>query len=117
MTRIEIHTYLAKKVEAAWMAYESAMLQRPARSIFAKAGEIDATRTCFEELALNAKAYPDNLLEHLLRFENPLETVREQWMREQNVDCSGAFRHALWSLCEYGPEPEDTPAIGGMTME
>ena len=59
------------------MAYESAMLQRPARSIFAKAGEIDATRTCFEELALNAKAYPDNLLEHLLRFENPLETVRE----------------------------------------
>lgn len=99
------------------MAYESAMLQRPARSIFAKAGEIDATRTCFEELALNAKAYPDNLLEHLLRFENPLETVREQWMREQNMDCSGAFRHALWSLCEYGPEPEDPPAIGGMTME
>ena len=54
MTRIEIHTYLAKKVEAAWTAYEEAMLQRPARSIFAKAGEIDAARTCFEELTLNA---------------------------------------------------------------
>ena len=68
MTRIEIHTYLAKKVEAAWTAYEEAMLQRPARSIFAKAAEIDAARTCFEELVLNAKAYPDDLLEYLLRY-------------------------------------------------
>ena len=117
MTRIEIHTYLAKKVEAAWTAYEEAMLQRPARSIFAKASEIDAARTCFEELTLNAKAYPDDLLEHLLCFENPLEAMREQWMQEQNVDCSEAFRHALWSLREYGPEPESHPTMGGMTME
>ena len=116
MTRIEIHTYLAKKVETAWMAYESAMLQRPARSIFAKASEIDATRTCFEELTLNAKAYPDELLEHLLRFDDPLKAMREQWMQELNVDCSEAFRHAMWSLREYGPEPENRPATGGMTM-
>ena len=85
MTRIEIHTYLAKKVEAAWTAYEEAMLQRPARSVFAKAAEIDAARTCFEELVLNAKAYPDDLLEYLLRFDDPLEAMREQWIQEQNA--------------------------------
>ena len=88
MTRIEIHTYLAKKVEAAWTAYEEAMLQRPARSVFAKAAEIDAARTCFEELVLNAKAYPDDLLEYLLRFDDPLEAMREQWIQEQNAACS-----------------------------
>ena len=98
------------------MAYESAMLQRPARSIFAKASEIDAARTCFEELTLNAKAYPDDLLEHLLRFDDPLKAMREQWMQELNVDCSEAFRHALWSRGEYAPEPETPPATGGMTM-
>ena len=72
------------------MAYESAMLQRPARSIFAKASEIDAARTCFEELTLNAKAYPDDLLEHLLRFDDPLKAMREQWMQELNVEIGRA---------------------------
>jgi len=117
VTRIEIHTYLAKKVEAAWTAYEEAMLQRPARSIFAKAAEIDAARTCFEELVLNAKAYPDDLLEYLLRFDDPLEAMREQWIQEQNAACSETFKHALRSLREHGPEPEAVPATGGMTLK
>jgi len=41
--------------------------------------------------------------------------MREWWRQEQNVDHSEEFEHALWTLKEQGPSPDQ--GMGGMTME
>ena len=50
-----------------------------------------------------------------LRIRLVLLRISTQIVKEQSVR-SEAFRHAMWSLREYGPEPENHPATGGMTM-
>ena len=78
MTHVEIRAQLAEKIEAAWAAYQESMAQLPSHAVFEKAGEIEATRLCREELVRNGGSYPDHLLEHLLSYSDPLEVIREQ---------------------------------------
>ena len=56
-------------------------------------------------------------MEFLLRFDDPLKAIRDQWMAELDMDCGETFKQVLWSLRQYGPEPENSPAVGGLTME
>ena len=53
-------------------------------------------------------------MEPLLEHDDPLELLREQWLDEQCVDHSGEMEHALWSLWDHGPLPDEAPAMGGM---
>jgi hypothetical protein len=41
-------------------------------------------------------------LEYLLRFENPLEVVRDQWIDEQNVAHDDEITHVLWTISDKG---------------
>lgn len=116
MTSEEIHSAITEKIENSWAAYQERMMQLPKPLLFEKAEEIAAAWLCCNELTENLSAYPDDLLEHLLCFDNPLEIMREQWVDEQCADCSEAFEHALWSLWDHGPVPEDTPQIGSITQ-
>jgi hypothetical protein len=40
--------------------------------------------------------------EYLLRFENPLRLVSDQWLAEQNVSHSDELGHVLWSITDKG---------------
>jgi hypothetical protein len=47
--------------------------------VVARAEEINATRIVYNELH-SGWAYPEDKLEYLLRFDNPLEVVRDKWI-------------------------------------
>ena len=104
MTRVEIQTYLAKKVEAEWEAYRQATLQLSSLQVFARAHEIHATRTCCEELILNAGEYHIDHLAYLLTLPTPLETVREQWLTQENEELEVILSRVLQSVQAQGTE-------------
>ena len=106
MTRPEIQVCLTEKLEAAWTAYHQKVLQLPSSRVYAMAHEIHATRTCYEELVYNAGDYPADLLERLLALDDPLKTVREQWIRRENEELSERLDSVLRSIWE--PEQEST---------
>ena len=105
MTRPEIQVCLTEKLEAAWTAYHQEVLRFPSNKVYAMAHEIHATRTCYEELVYNAGEYPVDLLERLLALDDPLETMREQWIRKENEELSERLGCVLRSLWE--PEQEE----------
>ena len=99
MTRPEIQVYLTEKLEAAWTAYHHEVLRLPSNRVYAMAHEIHATRTCYEELVYNAGEYPVDLLERLLALDDPLKTIQEQWIRQENAELSqrlGCVLRSLW---------------------
>ena len=93
----ELHAQLAQKVDNCWSAYVDRLLKLSPSAVISMADEIAAADFCYDQLTACADRYPDELLEHLLRFDNPLEAMRD--------------------LRNYGPEPESGPAIDSMTME
>ena len=116
MEKNELHARLKQKVSACWSAYVDSLLEMTPSVLISRADEIAAASFCHDQLV--SGEYPEHLLEHLLRYDNPLETMRERWMEEQDVDLSDEFEHALWSLWNYGPEPENGPAVDdGMAMK
>ncbi len=117
MEKSDLHARLEDKLDKCWNAYRDSLLTLTPAQIMERTAEISATRFCYDMLTENTAFFPDHLLEHLLTFDNPLEAIREQWMDEQCVDLSGEFKHAMWSLWDHGPKPDETPIAGGMTME
>lgn len=116
MGKNELHAQLAKKVDNCWSAYVDRLLKLSPSAIISMADEIAAADFCYNQLTACADRYPDELLEHLLRFNDPLDAMREQWQEAQeDMDFNDAFEQAMWNLQEYGPEPEHDP--DGMTME
>ena len=68
--------------------------------IAGKAQEIEAVRIVYNEL-YSGWAYSDDKLEYLLRFENPLEVVRDKWFEKHcRPDVSEEMNHALWSIMD-----------------
>lgn len=116
MDKHELHEKLAEKVGKCWDSYVESLLKCSPSELISRAEEIAAANFCHDQLAHCASFYSGDLLEHLLRFNDPLETMRDQWIEEQNVDFSDEFSHALWSLREYGSEPDSDPTLGDMTM-
>ena len=108
MDEKELHAKLEEKVSACWSAYVEKLLKLSPSELISQADEISAASFCCDQLTSSPGIYPADLLEHLLRFDDPLETMREQWMDEQSLDYSDDFEHALWSLREYGLEPGET---------
>ena len=118
MDKYELYEKLAEKVDKCWDSYAEGLLKCSPSELISRAEEIAAASFCYDQLVHHADFYSDDLLEHLLRFDNPLETMQEQWINEQNVDYSDEFDHALWSLREYGPEPDagEDMTMGGQTL-
>ena len=123
MTADEVREALRQKLRERWSEYSAEMLQRPSTEIFERADEIAAARFCCDQLTESSISYSVEYLEYLLRFEDPLSVVRDQWVSEQNVDYSDEFEHALWTIQnsqdaeqDYPLDPEWKPEQTGPSM-
>ena len=76
-----------------WLALEPS-------SLIEKAEEVAASKLVYTEL--KSGIYSAEFLEYLLRFENPLEVVRDQWIDEQNVAHDDEMSHTLWNISDKG---------------
>jgi hypothetical protein len=100
MTEKEIRKKLQDRLEANYQAYIRQFQSRPAPDLIEQAAEIAATKLVYEEL--HDGCYPAESLEYLLRFENPLEVVRDQWLLEQNTAHDEEMSHVLWTIADKG---------------
>lgn len=114
MDRDEIHISLIVKLDNAWEKYLQRMAGSPSWLVLNHAREVVATEQVYSEL--HNGAYSTDLLEYLLRFEDPLEVARDQWMSESDHDISEDMTHALWCLMDrreaeqhYDLDPEFMP--------
>lgn len=105
----DIREALRQKMESCWLAYKAEVLRLPSEEIFDHAEEINAARFCYEQLTEYLSNYPEEYLEYLLRFEDPLMVIRDQWISEQSIDLSEEFDHALWYLKDSGAAEQDYP--------
>lgn len=109
----EIVQQLSEKVDAAWGAYVDELLQLSPSVLISRADEIAAASYCCDQL--KSGAYPADYLEYLLRFDDPLTVMRDQWL-EDRPDWDEAFEHTLWSLWNYDLGPENDPDQDSMEM-
>lgn len=123
MTADEVHEALRQKLKERWSEYTAEMLQRPPSEIFERSDEIAAARFYYDQLTENLICYPAEYLEYLLRFQDPLSVVQDQWLSEQNVDYSDEFEHALWTIQngraaeqDYPLDPEWSPEQAGPSL-
>ena len=100
MTEQEMMTLLRKKLDRGMAQYRKEWQQKPASELVELASEIAAVQFVYQELAEGS--YSAEYMEYLLRFENPLEVVKDQWISEQTVDFSEELTHALWTLWDKG---------------
>ena len=100
MTEQEMMTLLRKKLDNGMARYQKEWRQKPASELVELASEIAAVQFVYQELSDGS--YSAEYMEYLLRFENPLEVVADQWISEQTVDFSEELTHALWTLWDKG---------------
>ena len=116
MTAEEVREALRQKIDLRWNEYQAEVLQSSHADIFSRAGEITAAQFCHEQLTESLDSYAIEDLEYLLRFDDPLTVVRDQWMAEQNVDLSDEFSHALWILRDQQSAEQDCPKPVGPSL-
>ena len=109
MTADEAREALRQKLRDRWFEYSAEVLECPAEVIFERADEIAAAKFCYDELTEHITSYPAEYLEYLLRFQDPLSVVQDQWASEQNVDYSEEFEHALWTIQNTQDAEQDYP--------
>ncbi len=105
MQREQIMEALREKLDRNWNDYLRKLDRLSKSALIGKSGEITAVRFVYNELY--GSGYPEEYMEYLLRFENPLEVVRDQWTLEQSVDFSDEMNHALWILMDKGEAERD----------
>lgn len=106
MEKNEIMDQLRKKLDRNMDTFLKKWWQTPSSVLVDKAKEIAATNTVYNELY--GGDYSTDYMEYLLRFENPLEVVRDKWMEEQNRPAmNNEMTHALWSIMDSGDAERD----------
>lgn len=90
---------LKERVEANYRSYLMQMQNKLATEIIGQAAEIAATKLVYDELMKGCK---EDYTDYLLRFENPLELVRDQWMIVQNESYSQELVYVLWQITDKG---------------
>lgn len=75
--------------------YMEELSEKPSDVLIDMAAEIAATKTVYEVLQ---DGCPDEYVECLLKFQKPLDLVREQWMDAMNCDYGEEMRHVLWNI-------------------
>ena len=111
MTKNEIMEALREKLDKNNDTYYKELIQCSPSVLIGRAEEIAANSLVYNELY--GGGYSADFMEYLLRFENPLEVVRDQWLNEQNVAHDEEMSHALWSITDkndaeqiYALDPE-----------
>lgn len=98
MTKNEILEALREKLDRNNDAYHKELLQCSPSVLIGRAREITANSLVYNELY--GGGYSIDHLEYLLRFENPLEVVREQWLNEYNTAHDEEMSHVLWNIAD-----------------
>jgi hypothetical protein len=98
MTDKEIMEALRKKLDRNMSMYQKDWQQKPTTVLVDMSKEIAATQFVYNEVY--GGSYPLDYMEYLLRFENPLEVIRDQWISEQTVDFSNEMHHVLWMITD-----------------
>ena len=98
MEKKEILERLREKLDRNNEAFHEEWLNCSKSTIAAKSREILATNIAYNELY--AGGYPADYLEYLLRFDNPLEVVRDNLIEETNLSLDEDMSHALWSIVD-----------------
>ena len=99
MDQKKLEKKLREKIEANYRSYIQQLQTKPASDLIEQAGEIAAAKLVYDELMDNCGP---EYSEYLLRFENPLEVVRDQWLNEQNVSHDEEMSHVLWNIVDKG---------------
>ena len=99
MDQKKLEKKLREKIEANYRSYIQQLQTKPSSDLIEQAGEIAAAKLVHEELM---DGCDPEYSEYLLRFENPLEVVRDQWLNEQNVSHDEEMSHVLWNIVDKG---------------
>ena len=107
MEERKIMQRLREKLDRNWAAMQANWFALSPSVIVGKAEEINATRLAYNEL-FSGWAYSEDKLEYLLRFDNPLEVVRDKWIEEQCLpDISAEMNHVLCSVMDKQEAEQD----------
>ena len=117
MTADDVREALRRKIELRWSEYQAELLQFPAAELCSRAGEIAAAQFCHELLTEYLDCYAIEDLEYLLRFEDPLAVVRDQWASRQECDPSHEFKEMLAELQDDQTLERDYPLDADWTPE
>lgn len=96
---------LLKKLDANYNAFVQEWIGLYPMALIDKAEEIAATKQVYQELK-DGGCNTDHL-EYLLRFQNPLEVVRDQWLNEQGKVFNEDMEYVLWSLADKRGAEQD----------
>jgi len=105
MDRKEIEKKLRRKLEGNYRTYIQQLQIKPAADLIEQAAEIAAAKLVFEELCDGG--YNPEYQEYLLRFQNPLEVVRDQWLNEQRTAIDDDMEHVLWTIADTKDTEQD----------
>lgn len=86
---------LQKRLEENYAAYTAQLTRRSFADLIETADEIAAAKLICENLAAICT---DSDAALLLRFDDPLELMRDRWLEETRVDHSEAIRHIIWTV-------------------
>ncbi len=99
MERKKLEKKLQERIEANYRTYLQQLQNRPASDLIEQAAEIAAVKLVYDELMGGCNPdYPD----YLLRFDNLLQLVSDQWLVEQNVSHADEMDHVLWNITDKG---------------
>lgn len=101
MDRKEIEKKLREKLEANYRTYIQQLQIKPAADLIEQAAEIAAAKLVLIELCDGG--YNSEYQEYLLRFQNPLEVVRDQWLTAIDDD----MEHVLWRIADTRDTEQD----------
>lgn len=91
----ELQNALQKRLEENYAAYAAQLTKKSFAELIDSADEIAAAKFICENL-LSVCSDSDAAL--LLRFDNPLELMRDRWQEEIGVDRSEELGHAVWTV-------------------
>jgi len=105
MTKNEVLEALMEKLDKSNDVYYKELLKCSPSVLIVRAQEIAANSLVYNELY--AGDYSIDHMEYLLRFDNPLEVVRDQWLNEQNVSHDQEMSHVLWNIADKRDAEQD----------
>jgi hypothetical protein len=106
MERIEkIKELFREKLDASYLAYMASLQGMDSSALIERVEEIATARLVYREL--KDGGYNADYLEYLLRFQNPLEVVRDQWRKERGSVLDGDMEHVLWTLADRKDAEQD----------
>ena len=102
MDKNEINKLLRRKLQANYEAYMRLLNSQSPPSLIEQAAEIAAVKKVYMMLMENRVPYDPEMLGYLLRLDNPLAAVRDQFMKNHSANPAVDMNAALCYLVEKG---------------